>query len=144
MTPKRRRGWGGAGTIDLPTSQQQQPIGRCWERVPEPHDGRREWVNPPVTLRSGSGHCRIKEDMIHTHTHTGTHKDHRLIPQHQQLTLTSNYKPCSLHFVVCAAFTVLLGDRCVKSRNLIEKGCNISPFSSLKCILCDNRLQSKK
>lgn len=54
------------------------------ERVPEPHSVRREWVNPLVTLGSGSGHYRIKEDMIHAY------KDHRFIPQHQQLELTSN------------------------------------------------------
>ncbi len=40
---------------------------------------------------------------------TRAHKDHRLIPQHQQLELTSNCKPCSLDFVVFH-LTVLLGD----------------------------------
>lgn len=75
MTPKRRS-WRGvvvvvAGTIDCPTSQQQQPIRRCCKRAPEPLQYLQAVVNPLMTLGSGSGHYWIKEEMILAQTKTG-------------------------------------------------------------------------
>lgn len=64
------------------------------------------------------------------HAHTGTYKDHRLIPQHQQLELTSNYKPCSLHFVVFLNLSILLGDSRSSQMSLLVPAKGPKPSTS--------------
>lgn len=55
-----------------PRAARRQPIRRWRERAPEPGVVRREEVNPPVTLGSGSGHNQIKADILNASTHTQT------------------------------------------------------------------------
>lgn len=59
-------GWGRGGTIDWTTRREQHPIRRRHKGAPGMSGARWEWVNPLVTRGSGSGHCRIKGNIIHT------------------------------------------------------------------------------